>query len=324
MTQPLVSVITPCHNAGSFVYRLLDSILAQSYGRIEMILVDDGSSDDTQRVVDPYIRRFEEKGYALKYLYQSHQGQAAAINTGLQVFTGEYLTWPDADDFLAPESVERRVAYLIANPVCGLVRCNGYFVAEAQGDIVRRGRIFNDELRFRQHLFDDLLFENIGLSAVANMVRTTALLDAYPGRRIHESRAGQNFQLLLPVASRFRSGFVDEDLCYILERPGSHSRVQRSYKEKIERLDDFVEIIRATLHHCDCDENHYNNEFSLHMARKKFQLARKHGDSDTARREAGTLFRQGRMGIRDALRYMDMELGILARRMARIFGVSRT
>ena len=95
----LVSVLTPTYNCGKYITRLLDSVLRQTYPAIDMHVIDDGSVDDTKEIIERYIPEFEQRGYTLHYHYQTNQGQSAAINNHLNLVTGDYFVWPDADDF---------------------------------------------------------------------------------------------------------------------------------------------------------------------------------------------------------------------------------
>ena len=104
----LISIISPCYNGENYVGRMLESILHQSYKNIELFCVDDGSSDGTSEVILDYRSRFEQAGKKLCYLRQEHQGQAAALDYGLKQISGEYLSWIDCDDFLTPDSVEKK------------------------------------------------------------------------------------------------------------------------------------------------------------------------------------------------------------------------
>lgn len=101
-TKGLVSIITPCYNGAHLIPRLLDSVLAQDYPTVEMFVVDDGSTDTTIEVVDGYAPRFEAHGYTLRCLHREHQGQSAALSLGLKEVKGEYLLWPDSDDYFTP------------------------------------------------------------------------------------------------------------------------------------------------------------------------------------------------------------------------------
>lgn len=95
-----VSVIIPAYNAAAFAAGALDSVLAQTWQDFEAIVVDDGSKDDTAKVVQPYLA-----DPRVRYIFQHNRGLAAARNTGAKASTGAYLAFLDADDFLAPTAV---------------------------------------------------------------------------------------------------------------------------------------------------------------------------------------------------------------------------
>ena len=144
--NPLVSIITPCYNGEQFVHRLLDSVLEQTYPNIEFIFVNDGSTDNTESIVQSYADRFKNAGISFIYMYQENSGLAATVNRGLMIFSGKYLTWPDSDDFLAKDSIACKVEFLENNPEYKMVRSNGVFIHEDTLKVA--GRISNDENRF--------------------------------------------------------------------------------------------------------------------------------------------------------------------------------
>lgn len=117
MARPLVSVIMPAYNAAPFVKAAIDSVLAQTYSNIELIVVDDGSTDGTGEIVQRY-------GSKLSYIYQRNSRQAAARNTGLWHAGGEVLAFIDADDIWLPEKLEKQVALLEQDPSLGLIYCS--------------------------------------------------------------------------------------------------------------------------------------------------------------------------------------------------------
>lgn len=108
-----VSVIIPCYNHGRYLARAIESVLAQDYPHHEIIVVDDGSKDETPSVA----RRYE----AVKYIYQHNQGLSAARNTGIDNCTGQFLVFLDADDWLFPEAFSTNLHYLEQRPDAGFV-----------------------------------------------------------------------------------------------------------------------------------------------------------------------------------------------------------
>jgi len=99
-----VSVVIPCYNYGHYLAECLDSVLAQSYPHVEAILVDDGSNDKTREVAGRYPK--------VKYIYQANRGLSAARNAGIRAASGQFIQPLDADDRLAPASIERCVKLL--------------------------------------------------------------------------------------------------------------------------------------------------------------------------------------------------------------------
>jgi glycosyltransferase involved in cell wall biosynthesis len=108
MQKPLASAILTAYNGEPFLAQSIASVVAQSYRPVEIIVVDDGSTDGTAKVV----RSFE----GVRYLHQTNQGVAAAMNLGLQAAVGEFLAFLDMDDLWTPNKLELQVAYLMEHP----------------------------------------------------------------------------------------------------------------------------------------------------------------------------------------------------------------
>src|SRR5215218_8479223 len=106
----LVSVVIPCYNQAHFLGEAIESVLAQSYPHLEIVVVDDGSPDHTREVAARYP--------GVRYVRQENQGLAAARNTGLRHSTGDYLIFLDADDRLLPGAVMAGMATMQAHPEC--------------------------------------------------------------------------------------------------------------------------------------------------------------------------------------------------------------
>lgn len=103
---PKVSIVTPLYNSSPYIEKTLDSVLAQTYGDWELILVDDGSTDDTPQKIEPYLkdRRFS-------YFRQGNQGIAGARNTGIRAAVGEWVCLLDHDDRWMPSKLEKQLAF---------------------------------------------------------------------------------------------------------------------------------------------------------------------------------------------------------------------
>ena len=106
MTKGLVSVIIPAFNAAKYIRQTLDSVLAQTYQSLEVIVVDDGSEDGTDAIVEEFV----EKDARVHLVRQCNAGVGAARNTAIRMAHGEYIAPLDADDIWFPEKLEKQVA----------------------------------------------------------------------------------------------------------------------------------------------------------------------------------------------------------------------
>lgn len=231
IARPRVSILTPMYNTEKYVHRLLDSVLAQDYPDIEMVVVDDGSTDGSAAVVQAYAPRFAARGYELRYVYQANAGQSAATQNGLQQITGAYLAWPDSDDFYASDrAISKMVDALEAAPEeFQLVRTQVQYVEDGTFRLLRvKGEDAQEEEA--PSLFEDCLFAQNGFYYCAGsyLIRTK-VLKALTGFAIYtEKNAGQNWQLLLPILYKYRCKTILEPLYTVVERASSHSRGQYS------------------------------------------------------------------------------------------------
>lgn len=106
---PLVSVIIPTHNRGEWIADAIASVLSQTYERVELIVVDDGSTDDTAERVQAF-------GAAVTYWRQAHAGVSVARNRGVAASHGEFVAFLDSDDMWQAEKVAAQVAWLQQQP----------------------------------------------------------------------------------------------------------------------------------------------------------------------------------------------------------------
>jgi glycosyltransferase involved in cell wall biosynthesis len=124
MSDPLVTVLIPTFNYGRFVPEAVESALAQTYPHREIIVVDDGSTDDTPSRLAPYRDR-------IQYIYQANRGPDAARNTGIRAARGEFIGLLDADDLWHPRKLELQMQVFRDHPQAGLV---------AAGDVLDLGQ----------------------------------------------------------------------------------------------------------------------------------------------------------------------------------------
>ena len=107
-----ISVVIPCYNHGAYLATAINSVLAQNYQPFEIIVVDDGSTDNTKEVACGFEK--------VQYLYQTNQGLSAARNTGIKRSTGDYIIFTDADDWFLPDALETNLELLQTTSGSGL------------------------------------------------------------------------------------------------------------------------------------------------------------------------------------------------------------
>ncbi|MBN1964489.1 MAG: glycosyltransferase [Anaerolineae bacterium] len=127
-TEPLVTVVTPSYNQGSFIRDTIESVRAQDYPNIEHIVIDGGSTDDTLDILRSY-------GDQLAWISEPDNGQSEAINKGFHQAQGEILTWLNSDDTFLPGAVSESITFLQANPAIDLVYGDAQIIDEA-GNVV--------------------------------------------------------------------------------------------------------------------------------------------------------------------------------------------
>ncbi|OGG62130.1 hypothetical protein A3C19_00185 [Candidatus Kaiserbacteria bacterium RIFCSPHIGHO2_02_FULL_54_22] len=115
------SIIIPAYNAARYVRAAVDSALAQTHPDIEIIVVDDGSTDDTRRILDPYAAARK-----IEYLQQENKGLSGARNAGIRRAKGEYIALLDADDIFMPDKMEKQIAHLERDLSCDVSYCDLY------------------------------------------------------------------------------------------------------------------------------------------------------------------------------------------------------
>jgi glycosyltransferase involved in cell wall biosynthesis len=201
---PAVSVIIPTYNRRAMLLQAIDSVIAQSFTEFELIVIDDGSTDETvehlTRLAKPIrIKRIE------------HSGPAAARNRGVALARAPLIAFLDSDDLWSPTKLERQLAFMRANPGCAISQTNEIWI--------RNGRRVNPGLRHRKRagdiFIDSLRTCLISMSATmmrADLFRSLAGFDEIMS-------AAEDYDLWLRILIDHEAGLLDEPL---VTRRGGH------------------------------------------------------------------------------------------------------
>jgi len=207
-----VSVVIPAYNAGRFIGEALASIRAQTLGDVEVIVVDDGSTDDTVREAERFSTTLD-----LALIRQSNAGPAAARNVGVRRARGAHCAFLDADDVMLPERLAAQLALFDADSDIGLVHTD--LMTFDEGGVIHRTRkAFSDPCGGM--VLDRLLMDNF-ITTSTVMAPRERLIEAGlfgEGRRISE-----DFELWLRMAARWKVAYLDQPLVRYRRRAGSLS-----------------------------------------------------------------------------------------------------
>ena len=303
--QPLVSIITPCYNGESFLHRYFGAILAQTYSNIELIFVNDGSTDKTEEIALSYKDKLEAKGVKFIYMYQDNAGQAAAVNSALKVFSGEYLTWPDSDDWMPFNMIEKQVEYLKKNPHKGFVLNKCQYINDEDTKTV----LYTRERKNKEngYLFEDFIKGNdIYWCAGAVMVKTDCFLKSNPIRDIFTGTGGQNWQMLLPISYEYECGFLNEPVYNILRRNNSHSRsitnAEDAYEYSFKQEDTVLQTI-SRMNISNEEKNKYMRIAKYEQTKKRFYLAIEFFDTNNLKIAYNEVALYGKISLKMCLQY---------------------
>ena len=145
----VISVITPTYNRARFLPAAVASVLSQTFGDFELIIVDDGSEDNTPDVLKPF---FADR--RVRYVYQENQGQSHARNLALKQATGDFIAFLDSDDVWAPDKLEKQLAVFRANPEVDIVHGDEATIDE-QGSVISLKNMRRYSGRITRYLLAD-------------------------------------------------------------------------------------------------------------------------------------------------------------------------
>lgn len=264
-----VSLIVPIYNAEPYLREMLDSVLAQTWQNIQLIAVNDGSTDHSEVIFRDYEPRLKEKLSEVIYLrHEQNLSASAAVNTALPFCDGEYLCLVDADDVLMPDSIRKRAEYLDRFPSLALVRNNGVRFHQESRECSECSELAKPEDKQIRSVFGDLLFSRTYCHDGCYMLRSEAFFSCYPDRKIPVSRQGQNMQILLPPASLSDCGYIDDILFLYRIHTTNHSLSFRRFPEMMERKREFEQLQLAVLPHCHCDQELWKEKIHDYWSRE--------------------------------------------------------
>lgn len=236
-----VSVVTPCYNGEEYLGRFLDCLLKQDYGNIEFVLVNDGSTDNSEKIYLSYLNKLNKRNIDYKYIKQENKGLAGAVCSGIQVVTGDYLVWPDADDIIMPNFISSRVAVLEKHPNAGILICPVEIVDESDVSKVLRKTTCDVswDANGEANVFSEIIkLQSFFCFPGTFMLRMDMFRETNPSMNYpYPKEVGQDFQMLLPISYKYNACYSDIVSFRYVIRSSSHSHSKKTEAESIRKYE---------------------------------------------------------------------------------------
>ena len=194
----LISVIIPAYNAQQYIRQTIESVLSQSYKNIEIIVINDGSTDETPKIIECF-------GDRIRVIHQKNMGLSGARNNGIRAALGEFVAFVDADDLWAPDKIGKQVALFNKNPELGFAYTDYSIFGPGAGKEFHK---ISPKL-YKGYVLKELFcYPFIIVSSV--MVKKACLEEV--GLFDTDNPSTQDYDLWMRLAERYTADFVDEPL----------------------------------------------------------------------------------------------------------------
>jgi glycosyltransferase involved in cell wall biosynthesis len=209
--MPKVSVIIPTYNRAHVLREAIDSVLSQKYSDLELLVVDDGSTDHTKEVVSSYTSK-------LAYIYQEHQGVSAARNRGIKHTKGDYLAFLDSDDLWLPDKLSTQMRFMEDHPEI--------HICYTEERWIRRGVRVNPMKKHRK--YSGMIFEHclpLCIVSPSSVLIARSLLEEI-GVFDEELKVCEDYDLWLRISARYPIYLLDTPL--IIKRGGHDDQLSKA------------------------------------------------------------------------------------------------
>ena len=222
MSSELVTIIIPAYNRGKYLEQCVRSALDQTHRDVEVLVVDDGSTDNTPEVLETL--RSDDRLRVLYHEGRRNRGQSASINLALRQSQGEYINILDSDDFIEPSKLEIQLAFLRAYPEFGLVYSNGY-LTDADGNPTHSYHAEDH----RDPGTPDAALLDCYMALPVNALVRREIYDQV-GEFEESFRAAQDHDMLVRMAEVTRFGYLPDHLFYYRRHGGAISATRQDIR----------------------------------------------------------------------------------------------
>jgi len=234
LKDPLVSIVVPSYNHAAFITQCIESIISQDYSNYELIVIDDGSKDES-----PQILLDLQKKYSFNLILNKNQGLARTLNHGFrELAQGKYLTFCASDDYWLPGKLRKQVEFLEKNPDYAMVYGKAEIIDENNNIDKNRTRVTNSRLK-GGYIFKELI--NLEFHPPVNYMLSAAIVKELGFYKEHIW--AEDFDMNLRISQNHPIGFIDDYISgYRINNSIPNKNLSfktiKSHKESIEQFKD--------------------------------------------------------------------------------------
>lgn len=248
--NPKVSIVVPCYNGSQFIDSFMQSIFLLNYDNIQLIITDDGSTDDSYLKIKMYEGQLREKGIDFILLHKENGGQPSAFNLGIQYATGKYVSWPDIDDHMHPDFIEKKVKFMEAHDAVDFLLSKSAIVPLSDKNKIL-GYTWPEKITDNSILVDRTLRNyKCWFEPGAYFARLESLDHFIAGRHIYDecgSWTGPQFQIVFPFFYKGNIGYLDECLYDYYIHDGQHHVQVKTKADLIRKNEETRKVLIATI-----------------------------------------------------------------------------
>jgi len=254
----LVSIIIPVYNAEKYILETIKSVLSQDYKPIEIIVIDDGSTDNTAKII-------KSLNTEIRYVFQENQGVSAARNHGFKLSEGQYLCFLDADDWYYPQNIKEKVNYFLHNPSCGLIHS---WVEITDRNLNIKKTVMGKE---GENITQEVLnFIPTAIPSPSNVMLKRSVINEIGGFDLNLSTSA-DFDMWLRITHKFKVGMLNKPLVkYRLHEDGMFTNLALQLKDMNYILKKYKNSAYSIYNWNVLQDRFYNS--LLKASLKKFQI----------------------------------------------------
>jgi len=200
--KPKISINLCCYNSEKFLYETLNSIIKQTYQNWELIIINDGSSDSTESIINDYIKR----GFPITYYFQKNKGVGFSRNIALKVSKGEYVAFIDHDDIWMPDYLNKQILFLENNPEIDFIYTNFFMLNQQTG----RMQLAHKKSQPSGYVFERFLHRYpIGILTVVIRKKVIDKLDSFFDVKL---KLAEEYDVFMRILHDCKASYLDEPL----------------------------------------------------------------------------------------------------------------